>query len=91
MESSKSGLFEFIKKNLTFQLFIMQIFEKFAKNGKSVMFSIDMLLLKNPKFLTNHYETLSKWGTRHEYLILTKFRNDWLKIVGFLIKSVVSL
>ena len=29
-------------------------------------------------------ETLSKQGT-HEYLILTKFCNDWVKIVDFLI------
>ena len=60
LESSKSRLFEFVKKSLTFQLFIMQIFAKFPKNGKSVMFSKDMLLLKNPQFLTNPYETLSK-------------------------------
>ena len=46
----------------------------------------NMLLLKNPQFLPNHYETLSKWGT-HEYLIWTKFRNDWVKIVDFLIKA----
>ena len=35
----------------------------------------NMLLLKNPQFLPNHYETLSKCGP-HEYLILTKFPND---------------
>ena len=34
LESSKSRLFEFVKKNLTFQLFIMQIFAKFAKQPK---------------------------------------------------------
>ena len=45
-----------------------------------------MLLLKNPQFLPNHYETQSKQGT-HEYFILTEFRNDWLKIVVFLIKA----
>ena len=44
-----------------------------------------MLSLKNSQFLPNHYETLSK-GT-HENLILTKFRNDWVKIVDFLIKA----
>ena len=60
LESSKSRLFESVKKNLTFQLFIMQICAKFAKNGKLVMFSKDMLLSKNPQFLTNPYETLSK-------------------------------
>ena len=47
-----------------------------------------MLLLKNPQFLSNHYKTLSKYGT-HEYLILTKFRKDWIKIVDFLIKAYV--
>ena len=41
-----------------------------------------MLLLKNPQFLPNQDETLSIWGTR-EYLILTKFRNNWVKIVDF--------
>ena len=41
-----------------------------------------MLLLKNPQFLLNHYETLSKRGT-HEDLTLTKFRNDGVKIVDF--------
>ena len=47
-----------------------------------------MLLLKNPQFLSNHYKTLSKYGT-HEYPILTKFRNDWIRIVDFLIKAYV--
>ena len=60
LESSKSRLLESVKKNLTFQLFIMQICAKFAKNRKSVMVSKDMLLSKNPRFLTNPYETLSK-------------------------------
>ena len=45
-----------------------------------------MLLLKNPQFLTNRYETLSKYGT-HKHFILTKFRNNWVKIVNFLIKA----
>ena len=49
-----------------------------------------MLLLKNLQFLLNHYETLSKYGT-HEYLILTKFRNDWVRIVDFLIKAYFCL
>ena len=35
----------------------------------------NMLLLKNPQFLSDHYEILTKEGT-HEDLILTKFRND---------------
>ena len=42
--------------------------------------------LENPQFLRNHYETWSKCGT-HELLILTKFRNDFIKIVDFLIKA----
>ena len=46
----------------------------------------NMLLLKNPQFLPNHYKFLWKWGT-HDYLIFTKFRNDWDKIVDFLIKA----
>ena len=45
-----------------------------------------MLLLKNPQFLPNHYKTWSKQGT-HGYLILTKFRKDWVKIVDFPIKA----
>ena len=46
----------------------------------------NMLLLKNLQFLPNHNETLSKWDT-HEYLIFTKFRNNWVKIVDFWIKA----
>ena len=46
----------------------------------------NMLLFKNPQFLPDHYETLTKGGT-HEELILTKFRNDWVKIVDFLLKE----
>ena len=46
----------------------------------------NMLLLKNLQFLPDHYETLIKEGT-HEDLILTKFRNDLIKIVDFLIKA----
>ena len=43
-----------------------------------------MLLIENPQFLFNHYEILTKEGT-HEDLILTKFRNDRVKIVDFLV------
>ena len=46
----------------------------------------NMLLLKNPQFLHNHYETLSKWGPNEDF-IFTKFRYDWVKIVDFLIKA----
>ena len=45
-----------------------------------------MLLLDIPQFLSNHYETRSKWGTQ-KYLILTEFHNDWVKIVEFPIKA----
>ena len=45
-----------------------------------------MLLLKNPQFLSDHYEILTKEGT-HEDLILTKFCNDRVKIVDFLVKA----
>ena len=47
-----------------------------------------MLLLKNLQFLPNDYETRSKLST-HEYLILSEFRNHWVKIVDFLIKAYV--
>ena len=56
----------------------------------NVDFDKNMPLLKNPQFLPNHCETLSQLGT-HEYLIVTKFRNDWVKIVDFLIKAYFSL
>ena len=49
-----------------------------------------MLLSKNLQFLPNHNETLSKKGT-HEYRILTKFHNDWVKIVDFFIKPYFCL
>ena len=45
-----------------------------------------MLLLKNLQFLPNDYETRLKLST-HEYLILTEFHTDWVKIVDFLIKA----
>ena len=45
-----------------------------------------MLLLKNPQFYPNHYETLSKWGPNEDF-IFTKFRYDWVKIVDFLMKA----
>ena len=45
-----------------------------------------MLLLKNAQFLSDHYKILTKEGT-HEDLILTKFRNDRVKIVDLLVKA----
>ena len=56
------------------------IFVDRRKNGKA------WLLSKNPQFLSDHYEILTKEGT-HEDLILTKFRNDLVKIVDFLVKA----
>ena len=37
------------------------------------------------RLISDHYEILTKEGT-HEDLILTKFRNDRVKIVDFLVK-----
>ena len=45
-----------------------------------------MLLSKNPQFLSDHYEILTKEGTLGD-LILTKFHNDRVKIVDFLVKA----
>ena len=47
---------------------------------------VDMLLLKNPQFLPNDYETRSKLST-YQYSILTEFHNHWVKIVDFLTKA----
>ena len=41
---------------------------------------------KSTVFTQNHYKTLSNLGP-HEYLILSKFRNDLIKPVDFLIKA----
>ena len=41
---------------------------------------------KNPQFLSDHYEILTKEGTLED-LLLTKFRNDRVKIVDFLVKA----
>ena len=49
-------------------------------------FDKNMLLVKNPQYLPDHYETLTQYGT-HEYLIVSKFRNDRVNIVDFLIKA----
>ena len=46
----------------------------------------NVLLLKNLQFLPNHNETLLKGGV-HVYLIFTKFHNNWIKFVDFLIKG----
>ena len=41
-------------------------------------------LTKNPQFLSNFYENLSKWLPL-ELIILTKFCKSWTKIVDFLL------
>ena len=46
----------------------------------------NMLLLENPQFLPNIYETLPKWPA-HEWVILAKSHNYWVKIADFLIKA----
>ena len=51
-------------------------------------FTAHMLLFKNPQFLPIRGKTLSKSGT-YEYLILTKFHHNFVKIVNFLIKVYV--
>ena len=50
------------------------------------MWPINMLLLKNPQFLPNFFESWSKWPT-HEVVILTKSQINWVKIVDFLNNS----
>ena len=49
-----------------------------------------MLLLKNPQFLPNLYETWSKW-LPGKVSILTKSHTNWAKIVDFLIKAHFSM
>ena len=52
--------------------------------------SKNILLLKNPQFLPNHSKTMLKYST-NVYPILAKFRDDWVKIVDFLIKEYFCL
>ena len=63
---------------------------KYTVSKANVDSSKNMLLLKNSQFLPNHSETLLKYGT-HEYPILAKFRNDWVKIEDFFNKSIFLL
>ena len=44
----------------------------------------NMLLIKNPQFSPNFYDTLSKYPT-HELVILAKCHKNWVKIVDFLL------
>ena len=59
--------------------------KKIPGMAREIIFTLNN---KNLQFLPNHYETLSK-KTTHKCIILTKFRNDWVKIVDFLIKSIL--
>ena len=43
-----------------------------------------MLLIKNPQFLPNFDDTLSKWPI-HELVNLAKCHKNWIKIVDFLL------
>ena len=67
-------------------MFEIQIWGSYTVYQENRYFVKNMVLLKNPQFYPNHYKILWKWRT-HEYLIFTKFRNDWVKIVDFLIKA----
>ena len=42
----------------------------------------NLLLVKNPQFLSNQADILPK-SPIHEPVILTKWHNDWVKIVDF--------
>ena len=64
-----------------YDLVLTSIFH--VKNPDSVK---NILLSKNPQFLSDHYEMLTKEGTLED-LLLTKFRNDRVKIVDFLLKA----
>ena len=44
----------------------------------------NILLIKNPKFSSNYYDTWSKWLT-NELAILTEFHNYWIEIVYYLL------
>ena len=46
----------------------------------------NLLLIKNPQFLPNIFETWSK-GLPHELVILNKSQRNWVKIVDFLIRA----
>ena len=46
-------------------------------------FIAHILLLKNPQYLPNHYETLLKLM----YILISTLFSNWVKIVDFLIKA----
>ena len=45
-----------------------------------------LAMSKNPHFLSNLHETFSKY-LAHEIIILTKFHEDWIKNVDFLLMA----
>ena len=47
----------------------------------------NLLLIKNPQFLPNIFETWSK-GLPHELVILNKSQRNWVKIVDFFNNSI---
>ena len=61
---------------------VLSHFENITVCARRIDTQSKICFFLNPQFLPNHYEILSKCGT-HEDLILTKFRNVWVKIVYF--------
>ena len=57
-----------------------------TKSRKKSTQKNQMLLMKNPQFLSNFYETYTKL-LPHEVIIFTKFHKDWTKIVDFLLMT----
>ena len=56
----------------------MSVHTTYTVGKANAYFDKNMLLLKNTQYLPDHYET---------YLIVSKFRNDRVNIVDFLIKA----
>ena len=57
-------------------IFLKEMDFMYSVSQKNPDSAKNMLLFKNPPFLPNHYE-------KNEGLILTKFRNNWVKMVEF--------
>ena len=59
------------------QNLLLILFAKYSVSQENPGSLKNRLLLKNPRFLPNHYKTLSKYGTSsNKDLILTKFPSD---------------
>ena len=92
--SSKTVVFWPIKKRIEKPVFFKEPPPPLKLNSRKntdlanpiQTFMVNMLLLKNLQFSPNDYETRSKLST-HEFFILNKFHNHWVKIVGSLIKA----